>query len=293
MKKSLIFLLLLAICFNPLFCQNTPTADFAFSHVTILDVESGELIPQQTVFIKDDKIVAIIPTDQAGIGRTTQIQVADGQILIPGLAEMHAHIPGNQNMKLLEETLFLYLSNGVTTIRGMLGQPFHLELKEKVRSGEILGPRIYTSGPSLNGNSVTSVEQAEQTVRDQKAAGYDFMKLHPGLTSENFNAIVETAKEVNMPFAGHVSIDVGVRKALASKYASIDHVDGYVEGLVPKEAGIDPNANGFFGINFTDLADESKIDELVKMKVENDVWIVPTQAMMERWVGPQEPELIA
>lgn len=66
MKKSLIFLLLLAICFNPLFCQNTPTADFAFSHVTILDVESGELIPQQTVFIKDDKIVAIIPTDQAG-----------------------------------------------------------------------------------------------------------------------------------------------------------------------------------------------------------------------------------
>ena len=141
----------------------------------------------------------------------------------------------------------------------MLGQPYHIELKDKVLSGEILGPRIYTSGPSLNGNSVTSLERAEQIVRDQKAAGYDFMKMHPGLSLENFNKIVETAKEVEMPFAGHVSIDVGVRKSLQAKYASIDHVDGYIEGLVPESAG---------------------------------VWIVPTQVMMERWVGPEAPEAL-
>ncbi|HEY9117993.1 MAG TPA: amidohydrolase family protein [Roseivirga sp.] len=292
MKKPLTFLALLLVALSPLSCKQAPEADFAFHNVQVIDVETGQIIPEQTVFIKDGKILLITSSKEANLDGTTSTIVGNGQYLMPGLAEMHAHIPGNQNMDLLEETLFLYLSNGVTTIRGMLGQPYHIELKDKVLSGEILGPRIYTSGPSLNGNSVTSLEQAEQMVRDQKAMGYDFMKMHPGLTLENFNKIVETANEVGMPFAGHVSIEVGVRKALEAKYASIDHVDGYVEGLVPSTIRVNPNANGFFGINFTKIADESLIDELVQMTVENDVWIVPTQAMMERWVGPEDPEVL-
>jgi len=290
MKKSFLLLAFLVLALSPLSCQKAPEADYAFDNVQVIDVETGEIRPKQTVFVKDGKITLIIPSKDANLDGTMNTIMGNGQFLMPGLAEMHAHIPGNNNMKLLEETLFLYLSNGVTTIRGMLGQPYHIELKDKVLSGEILGPRIYTSGPSLNGNSVTSLERAEQIVRDQKAAGYDFMKMHPGLSLENFNKIVETAKEVEMPFAGHVSIDVGVRKSLQAKYASIDHVDGYIEGLVPESAGVNPNANGFFGISFTKLADESLIDELVQMTIENDVWIVPTQVMMERWVGPEAPE---
>lgn len=292
MKKSFLLLAFLVLALSPLSCQKAPEADYAFDNVQVIDVETGEIRPKQTVFVKDDKITLIIPSKDANLDGTMNTIMGNGQFLIPGLAEMHAHIPGNNNMKLLEETLFLYLSNGVTTIRGMLGQPYHIELKDKVLSGEILGPRIYTSGPSLNGNSVTSLERAEQIVRDQKAAGYDFMKMHPGLSLENFNKIVETAKEVEMPFAGHVSIDVGVRKSLQAKYASIDHVDGYIEGLVPESAGVNPNANGFFGISFTKLADESLIDELVQMTIENNVWIVPTQVMMERWVGPEAPETL-
>ncbi|WP_339608406.1 amidohydrolase family protein [uncultured Roseivirga sp.] len=292
MKKSFLLLAFLVLALSPLSCQKAPEADYAFDNVQVIDVETGEIRPKQTVFVKDGKITLIIPSKDANLDGTMNTIMGNGQFLIPGLAEMHAHIPGNNNMKLLEETLFLYLSNGVTTIRGMLGQPYHIELKDKVLSGEILGPRIYTSGPSLNGNSVTSLERAEQIVRDQKAAGYDFMKMHPGLSLENFNKIVETAKEVEMSFAGHVSIDVGVRKSLQAKYASIDHVDGYIEGLVPESAGVNPNANGFFGISFTKLADESLIDELLQMTIENDVWIVPTQAMMERWVGPEAPETL-
>tara|TARA_R110000796_G_scaffold96719_1_gene202961 strand:- start:370125 stop:371486 length:1362 start_codon:yes stop_codon:yes gene_type:complete len=292
MKKSFLLLAFLVLALSPLSCQKAPEADYAFDNVQVIDVETGEIRPKQTVFVKDGKITLIIPSKDANLDGTMNTIMGNGQFLMPGLAEMHAHIPGNNNMKLLEETLFLYLSNGVTTIRGMLGQPYHIELKDKVLSGEILGPRIYTSGPSLNGNSVTSLERAEQIVRDQKAAGYDFMKMHPGLSLENFNKIVETAKEVEMPFAGHVSIDVGVRKSLQAKYASIDHVDGYIEGLVPESAGVNPNANGFFGISFTKLADESLIDELVQMTIENDVWVVPTQAMMERWVGPEAPEAL-
>lgn len=293
MKKSSLLLILLIIGLSPLSCQKALEADYAFDNVQVINVKTGEIKPEQTVFVKDGKITLIVPSKEANLDGTMNTIIGNGRYLMPGLAEMHAHIPGNQNMKLLEETLFLYLSNGVTTIRGMLGQPYHLELKDKVLSGEILGPRIYTSGPSLNGNSVTSTEQADQMVRDQKAAGYDFMKLHPGLTMENFNQIVQTAQEVGMPYAGHVSVDVGIRRALEAEYASIDHVDGYLEGIVPSTIRVNPNANGFFGINFTKIADEALIDELVQMTVDHNVWIVSTQAMMERWVGPEDPEVLA
>jgi imidazolonepropionase-like amidohydrolase len=212
---------------------------------------------------------------------------------MPGLAEMHAHIPTNQNgSEIVEETLFLYLSNGVTTIRGMLGAPDHLTLRERVAKGEVLGPRIYTSGPSFNGNTASSPEVASQMVREQKEAGYDFLKLHPGITLENFNAIVETANEVGIPYAGHVPTDVGIRRAIEAKYASIDHVDGYLEGLVPTDAGVQADQNGFFGLNFTDLTDTGRIHDLAQATKEAGVWVVPTQSLLERWVGPTPPETL-
>ncbi len=103
---------------------------------------------------------------------------------------------------------------------------------------------------------------------------------------EVFNHMVQTANEVDIPFAGHVPVMVGIRHALKSKYASIDHVDGFLEGLVPESQAVDPNKNGFFGYAFTPLADTNKIDELVELSKENKVWVVPTQSLFERWFAP-------
>lgn len=288
--RSLYFLILASLTFS---CTKAQEADFAFTHVNVLTMENEAILTNQTVLIKLGKILAIGNAADISTAATGTIVDGTGKYLMPGLAEMHAHIPGNRNMDLLEETLFLYLSNGITTIRGMLGQPYHIELKDKVLTGEILGPRIYTSGPSMNGNTVRSIAEAKRKVKAQKDAGYDFLKMHPGLTRENFDAVVATADEVGIPFSGHVSIDVGVRRALEAKYASIDHIDGYIEGMVPSSIRVNPNTNGFFGVNFTDIIDESILDELVNMTIQQDVWIVPTQAMMERWIGPEDPEILA
>lgn len=289
--KKLCFTILVCLAVS---CSEAQEADFAFTHVSVLTMENETVLQNQTVLIKGGKILAIGDANKVSAGAASTVVDATGKYLMPGISEMHAHIPGNQNgTEVVEETLFLYLSNGITLIRGMLGQPYHLTLREQVANGEVLGPRIYTSGPSINGNSVRSIEEARTKVTAQKEAGYDFLKLHPGLTRENFDAVVETANQVGIPYAGHVSTGVGVRRALEAKYASIDHVDGYLEGMVPSSIRVNPNANGFFGINFTDIVDERIADELVKMTVDNAVWIVPTQAMMERWIGPEDPDNIA
>ncbi len=267
---------------------------YAFTNVNVIPMDRETVLENQTVVIINGSIFDIGDSGKVQVPKGSTLIEGSGKYLMPGISEMHAHIPGNQNgEEIVEETLFLYLSNGITTIRGMLGQPYHLELRQRVLDNQVLGPRIYTSSPSLNGNSVKSVEEARSKVTAYQEAGYGFLKLHPGLKLDVFNEIVKTANEVGITYSGHVSIDVGIRRAIEAGYASIDHVDGYVEGLVPKSAGVDPDENGFFGFSFTDIADKSLISSLVRETKANEVWVVPTQSLMERWAGPVSPAELA
>lgn len=266
---------------------------FVFSNVNIIDVTNGR-ISQGHVIVDSTKIQEILDIEEKfEIGNATLIDGTD-KYLMPGLAEMHAHIPSLPwNDPKIAETLFLYLSNGITTIRGMLGHPYHLELREKAANQEILSPRIYTSSPSVSGTTITTPEEAQTKISAYAEDGYDFIKIHPGLSREVFDEVVNTANKVEIPFAGHVSNQVGIRHALESKYATIDHVDSFLEGLVPEEENVNPTKNGFFGYNFTDLADTTMIPELVAMSKENQVWVVPTQSLFDRWFSPTDPEIIA
>src|SRR5687768_18405496 len=107
---------------------------------------------------------------------------------------MHGHLAG-QNAAMNERILALNVAYGVLTLRSMLGHPAQLTLRDRVAKGEIAGPRIYTAGPSANGQSVTTPAAGEQMARDQKAAGYDLIKIHPGVPLDAFNALAKTAKE--------------------------------------------------------------------------------------------------
>ena len=274
--------------------EKITSSELLIANVNIVDVRSGAILENQQVVIDSGKVKSISAEIPESIEFSATID-GNGKYLMPGLAEMHAHIPPpSTDAQRIGEVLFLYLSNGITTIRGMLGDPAHLELRKKTMKGELLSPRIFTSSPSLNGNSVQTKEDAIEKVTAYQEAGYDFLKIHPGILREVFDQVVQTANEVGIEFAGHVPVDVGIRHALESKYASIDHVDGFLEGLVHESANVKPNENGFFGYNFTPLADIAKIDELVAMAKENEVWIVPTQSLFERWFAPvSADELLA
>ncbi|MCC1483916.1 amidohydrolase family protein [Winogradskyella immobilis] len=270
-------------------CNQTQVSETAIliTDTNVLNVRNGAIVEHRYVVVDSGKIKSISEAVENQNAYKTVIDGTD-KFLMPGLAEMHAHIPqpSTRNPEIVDETLFLYLSNGITTIRGMLGHPSHLELREKALNNEILSPRIYTSSPSLNGNTISTKEEAVEKVTQYQKEGYDFLKIHPGIQLDVFDTAVETANKVGIPFAGHVPVDVGVRHAMESGYASIDHVDGFLEGLVPQSANVDPNANGFFGYAFTPLADVKYMDELVDMAKENEVWIVSTQSLYERWFAP-------
>jgi imidazolonepropionase-like amidohydrolase len=184
--------------------------------------------------------------------------------------------------------LFLYAANGIGTIRGMLGDPRHLAYRERAEKGEIVSPRIYTSGPSFNGNSVPTIEAAVQAVTEQKQAGYDLLKIHPGVKRDVFDALAAKAREVGIRFAGHVPLDVGLERALEARYWSIDHLDGYVEALAKN-----PATSEFFGLNLINEVDESRIPQVVKQTRASGVWMVPTEILFVNLLTDEDPQEMA
>lgn len=263
---------------------NSSDKEIAITFVNVITMANDQVQANQTVIIRNGKITAI--GKGLKYGKDALVINGKGKYLIPGLAEMHAHVPPVDDLEPMKDVLKLFAFNGITTIRGMLGHPRHLELRSKIQSGEILGPRFYTSGPSFNGNSVKTVEDGIQLVRKQKEMGYDFLKLHPGLTKETFSAISKTAQEVGIPYGGHVSYNVGIWMAAEARYATIDHLDGMVEALVPDIANITEQQNGLFGMFSSEKADESGIPKVLQALKDNNVWVVPTQALAERWFAP-------
>ena len=264
-------------------------ASIAFMSVNVLPMDKEAVLTDQTVVVTDGKIASIAPAAKAQVPAGAVKVDGAGKYLMPGLGEMHAHIPGGKAPEVdIERTLFLYIANGVTTIRGMLGDPRHLAYRERVAKGELLGPRIYTSGPSFNNNSATTPAVAAAMVVDQQKAGYDLLKIHPGVPRDAFDAMAAKADELKMPFAGHVPEAVGLMRALEARYRSIDHLDGYVEALVP-----DAKGSQIFGVNFVARADESRIPALVKATRAAGTWQVATDILLVNWLNDEDPQAMA
>ena len=268
----------------------------AFTGVNVIPMDGERVMENQTVIVRDGRIAELGPASTVQVPADAQRIDGSGRYLIPGLAEMHAHIPSPQaeeqfGDEYIENVLFLYLAHGVTTVRGMLGHPLHLELRAQAERGELLSPHIITSGPSFNGNSVQSPAQAAQMVREQKQAGYDFLKLHPGLTRAEFDSIAAVADRERIRFAGHVSEDVGLERALEARQATIDHLDSYVQAMLREESAA---ANGgLFGSNLAEDVDATRMPQLVAATRAAGVWNVPTQSLLENLAGPEPAETMA
>ncbi len=277
---------LLTLFATPLQAQTT-----AVVNVNVIPMTDESVIAAQTVVVIDGVISEIGDVDRVAVPQGATVVDGTDRFLLPGLTEMHAHVTSTAPAE-LRRLFSLFLANGVTTIRGMLGRPAHLELREQLADGRVLGPRLVTSGPSLNGNSVRGALDGARQVREQFDAGYDFVKIHPGLDAEEFNAIADTANELGMPFAGHVPASVGLVGALEKGIATIDHLDGYMAALLP--ANVDPSGGfgGFFDVMLADQVDESRIADVVAKTLDAGVANVPTETLFEQLVSDESADAL-
>jgi len=254
-----------------------------FVNVNVVPMRTEDVLPQQTVVVVDGKIATIGHVDSVSVPKAAVIVDGTDRFLMPGLAEMHAHVTSTDPVQ-VDRLATLFIANGVTTIRGMLGRASHRALRDQFESGEVFGPRLITSGPSLNGRSVAGAADAARQVRAQMAAGYDFIKIHPGLSNDEFVALATTANEIGMKFAGHVPVAVGVRQALRSNMATIDHLDGYLAAMLPAGSDGSGGFGGFFDVMLADELDADMIPRIVAATKDAGTWNVPTEVLIEQLI---------
>ena len=248
-----------------------PPKSVAFSNVSVVPMTGNQVLENQTVVITGDRITAVGPAKTAKVPDGATRIDGQGKYLMPGLAEMHGHIPGgNAPREFVDNVLFLYVAGGVTTVRGMQGAPGQIDLREAAKRGEIVAPNLYLAGPQFSGGSVKSAEDAIARVKQQKSEGWDLLKVQEGLSVPAYDAMAKTAKQVGIRFGGHVPDDVGLLHAMDMGQETFDHIDGYVEQLDGRARPVEDKA----------------LQDLVQRTKKAGAWIVPTMFVWETLQGP-------
>jgi imidazolonepropionase-like amidohydrolase len=204
---------------------------YAITKVSVVDVEKGVIIPDQTVIVAEGRIEQVGAASQIKVPREAKIIDGEGLYLMPGLVDAHVHY--------FDAPIFgrLMIANGVLLVRDM-GMPneYILPLRDQLNRGETLGPEMVAAGSMLDGNppmippiatAVRTPEEARVAVRQQAEAGADMIKVYSALEPDVFLAIMDEAKKQDIKVVGHIPDMVYLEDAVAAGQGSIEHWFGF------------------------------------------------------------------
>lgn len=122
--------------------------EIALTNMGLIPMEVEGVLENHTVLVKGDRIVAIGSPSEVEIPPGASVIDGTGAYLIPGLANMHAHLfeydPDPRH-------LILYLAGGVTTVRSLNSRKETFSWRDNVAGGKWPGPTIFLSGPVIVG----------------------------------------------------------------------------------------------------------------------------------------------
>lgn len=218
MKNLFILFFLLSVDF-----KLTAQDSFLLKNVTVMPLVSDKVLKNRDVLIQNGKIAKI----GTRISNQKNYTVLDcsGKFLMPGLADMHAHIP-NYSVKDIpvNQYLLLQLASGVTTLRSMRGDYDHLLLRDSINKGYILSPNLFLSAPPIRHR--TPIDSIAPHVRKYKKDGFDFIKVLSVSSEDHYATLTSQAKQVGLKVVGHVPMN-NLSLALEHNQYSIEHLQGY------------------------------------------------------------------
>jgi len=219
--------------------SNEPSL-IVFQNVSIIPMNKEQVLENQNVVINEGLITKIGDFETVAIPDGATIIDGEDKYLLPGMVDMHVHLGRDS------EEEMLYLANGVTGVQNMWGHPENLEMREAINDRKVLSPRIYTTGPLMDGPDpfwkdsmiLETPEEARDAVIKVQEEGYDAVKVYERLTLDVYEEIMKTAKEIGIPVVGHVPQNVGIAKVLDLEQDSIEHLSGYNLDRLEEEAAI-------------------------------------------------------
>jgi len=259
----------------------------AIQNVNVLAPDGEEFIKGQTVLVEDgfitniDSFINITPTTITVDGK--------GKYLIPGLTDAHVHLFKSPN------DLLLYVANGVTEIRELIGGKDQLTWKKEIENGRI-GPRMFVASPRLGSFGTAegfimeqsqgfvncqSAEEAEKIVKDLHSQGYDGLKIYSQLNRESYLAITKTAKALDMPTFGHIPWSVNLSDIYQSGQSGIAHFEEVMNALNREFDHFGGREQAF--LKYVEERSDAMADSLIKydISVTSTLWLTESFVRQE------------
>ena len=214
MRRSLTGLAVLLAAASPAAARER--ADLLIRNATVVEIARGKITPHQSVVVVGDTVKAVGP--DAAIGRrfaAVQQVDATGKYVMPGLWDMHVHFGGGPELIGENKALLpVYVAYGVTTVRDCAADLSSsvLEWRDEVAKGTLLGPRIFTSGPKLEGYKpiwkgtleVGTPAEVNAALDKLQAMKVDFVKITDNtLKPDTFLYALKEAKRRGMRTSAH------------------------------------------------------------------------------------------
>jgi imidazolonepropionase-like amidohydrolase len=280
-------------------CAGAPVQKaIAITHVSVIDVESGEISPDYTVLVSGNRIGYVGPAASATIPTDARIIDGRGKFLMPGLWDMHVH---GFVWVFSEFAGPLMIANGITGARDMGWYiDTTLRWKSDIAAGREVGPRL-VAGARIDGtinkakfvaHVVTEQDgvRAVDTLSHKKDGSRraDFLKVYSWIPRAAYFGIVREAKKVGVPFAGHVPYSVSMVEASDSGQRSMEHEDDLMRACTSKDS--------LLRTRFADTA-VAESDQLAMIKAQAHVInasydpaicksVIATLARNHTWVTP-------
>ncbi len=199
-------------------------AEIIIRHAHIITMQDSTLLADYMVCLRNGRI-SYMGKDKARKLKATKATVIDaaGQYLLPGLAEMHAHLPPQHELK---QYFALNLAAGVTTIRSMRGKDEHIAYKHITQYPV---PDLYLGSPVTTHLIDLVPERADSLVSAWKNTGFDFIKVVGIKDGNAYNNLVAAAAKHGIKLCGHVPSKVGLDNILDTVFNCVEHLQGYVE----------------------------------------------------------------
>lgn len=226
--KKLITIFFAIILSSQIFSQELIIKD-----IDIIPMTSNIVLNNKSVLIKDGKIQEIGEYKKLKKNKKTKIIDGKGKYLMPGLADMHVHLPEENK---IEKLLLSNIAAGVTQIRVMNSNVPQIDLKKKLKSkNDLVSPNIHYSH-LIRKSETYSESQADSLMQEIKKKEIGFIKLLSLSDEKTYDNLINAANKHNVIICGHYPLYqkegkatmIDMEKVLKSNFKSIEHLSGYI-----------------------------------------------------------------
>lgn len=227
MKYCYVLLLcLFSLVGNSQSLQNA-NRSYVFRGVNVVDVQSGSIVSNTDVLVRNGKIVEV-GRSKPKLPKGTVVLDAKGKFVMPGMYDMHAHFPNVDGEPFpVDDYLLLNLSRGITSLRIMRGAPVVLEWKQKIRNGDVIGPSLFVGSPALVVDEKLQKQDLRPLLAGYQREGYDFIKYLGGNNQGVYDSINHIAQQIGMKLAGH-GPPMGLEAAVNAGQSSVEHIEPFI-----------------------------------------------------------------